>query len=271
MRLFVNVFTAIATFTTFLYLRRRRTWLMALLIALPALLPPLAGYQLPELRDHAIEIFDGFAQFLFLLTITPLMALVFGCSLLSEEIEGQTLPLLLARAAPRSAIVLGKFAAFAAVSIVLIVASCALTYASFACFLSLDFFGYLGLLGGYALIMAFALVAYGALCVAISTLTRHPVVVSALFVFGWEKLVAALPGYADFLTLQKYVVRLLPPVTFNRVEIEKVELPPELMRAVYPVSAEFSMVALAAATVVLLTIACMVVRSREFATAGGAG
>ncbi len=244
---------------------------MAVLISLPVFVPFLAMYNPSESSDFPQELFDATAQFLYLLTITPLMALVFGCSLLAEEIEGRTLPLLLARAAPRSAIVLGKYVAFAIVSILLITISFALTYLSAVYFLKLSFSEYLPLALRYIELIALALVSYGALCVAISTLTRRPVVVSALVIFGWEKLVVALPGYADFLTIQKYVLRLLPEVTFDRVEIEKVELPPELMRAVYPVSAEFSLCALAGITALCLCVACLVVRSREFATAGDAG
>ncbi len=271
MGLFANVFASIATFTTYLYLRRRRTWIMAALIALPALLPPLGAYYRPEIAEENIEVFDAVVQFMYLLTLTPLTALVYGCSLLSEEIEGRTLPLLLSRAAPRSAIVLGKYAAFSVVSIALLVASVLLTFGSFAYFLKLPVGENLALFERYVLLIAIALLAYGAFCVAISALTRRPVVVSALFIFGWEKLVVALPGYADFLTLQKYVLRLLPEAAFNRVEIEKIDLPPELMRAVYPVSAGFSLGALAATTAVFLIVACVVVRSREFATAGDAG
>ncbi|NUM56258.1 MAG: ABC transporter permease [Candidatus Hydrogenedentes bacterium] len=271
MGLFLNVFVSVATFSTYLHARRRRTWLIAFLIALPAFVPLLAAYNPSESPTYAEEIVDAVAQFLYVLTITPLMALVFGCSLFSEEIEARTLPLLLARAAPRSAIVLGKYAAFVFVSAILILVSFALTFASSAYFNRLAFADYLGLFARYSLLVLVALVAYGAFCVAMSTLTKHPVVVSALFIFGWEKLVAALPGYADFITLQKYVLRLLPEVTFNRIEVEKVELPPELMRAVYPVSGWFSITALAVASALFLALACYVVRSREYVTASGAG
>lgn len=271
MGLFVNVFASVATFSTYLYARRRRTWLLALLVMLPALVPLLAAYNPSESPTYAEETFDAIAQFLYVLTIAPLMALVFGCSLLSEEIEARTLPLLLARAAPRPAIVLGKYVAFVSVSAMMVLASFTLTFASSVYFTGIGLSDYAGLFGKFCVLVVVALIAYGAFCVAVSTLTKHPVVVSALFIFGWEKLVAALPGYADFLTLQKYVLRLLPEVAFDRIEVEKVELPPELMRAVYPVSESFSIVALTIASAVFLAIACYVVRSREYVTASGAG
>ncbi|HRI89004.1 MAG TPA: ABC transporter permease subunit, partial [Candidatus Hydrogenedentes bacterium] len=247
---FVHVLTAVTTFTTYLYVRRRRTWLMALLIALPALLPPLAWYYAPQVAEDNIKILDAVIQLMFVLTITPLTALVYGCSLIAEEIEGKTLPLLLSRAAPRSAIVLGKYFAYCIVAITLLCSSLLLTYGSFALFLQLSLSEHATLLTRYLGVIAFAAVAYGALCVAVGTMTRRPVVVSALFIFGWENLVMALPGYSDFLTLQKYVKRLMPEVPFRRIEIDKVELPAELMREVYPVGYTFAVLALLGATAV---------------------
>jgi len=267
---FYHVLTAVMTFTTHLFVRRRRTWIMAALIALPALLPVLAWYFSEKIAEENIKILDALILFMYVLTITPLTALVYGCSLLSEEIEGRTLPLLLSRAAPRSAIVLGKYFSFCAISIVLLWLSLGLTYGSFAIFLQLDPRQYLPLLIQYGLVVALALAAYGALCVCISAISRRPVVISALFIFGWEKLVIALPGYVDFLTLQKYVQRLFPEVPFRRIEIDKVELPAELMREVYPVSQGFALTMLIVASCVFLAIACLTVRVREFAGAADA-
>ncbi|MDZ4861646.1 MAG: ABC transporter permease [Candidatus Hydrogenedentes bacterium] len=261
---FYHVLTAVMTFTSYLYVRRRRTWIMAVLIALPALLPVIAWFNSDKIDEDSIKLLDAVVLFMFVLTVTPLTALVYGCSLLAEEIEGRTLPLLLSRSAPRSAIVLGKYISFCAVSISLLWFALALTYASFTVFLELPWREHLPLLLHYAGIVALALIAYGALCVSVSTMSRRPVVLSALFIFGWEKLVIALPGYADFLTLQKYVQRLLPEVPFRRIEIDKVELPAELMREVYPVGHTFALSVLIVASCVFLAVACWVVRSREF-------
>jgi hypothetical protein len=126
--------------------------------------------------------------------------------------------------------------------------------------------GHHGLLARYVALCTVGLAAYGALCLMVSTVTRRPVLVAALFIFGWVKMVIALPGYADFLTLQKYLGRLLPEVAFRRIEIAKVELPVELMREVYPVGVGTAVIALAIATAVLLAIACFAVRVRQYST-----
>lgn len=243
---------------------------MAALIMTPCLLPPLVAYlgthfesgpDLPADR-LAVALFD----FLFVYTLVPLTALFYACALLSDEIEGHTFPLLLSRPAPRGVIVLGKFGAFVFVSTLLVAASLIATFYASVLFLKLpSSWAHHALLVRYAALCASGLVAYGAFCLAVSTLTQRPVLVSALFIFGWEKMVIAIPGYADFLTLQKYLGRLLPEVPFARIEIAKVELPVELMREVYPVSATAAMVTLACVTTGLLALACAAVRARQFA------
>ncbi|GMU91207.1 MAG: hypothetical protein AMXMBFR4_02650 [Candidatus Hydrogenedentota bacterium] len=268
---FLNVCAAVASFTTILFFRRRRTWIMGALILFPALLPPIAVYYIPDAVRENLKIFAALTDFLYLFTLAPLAALFYACSLLSEEIEGRTFPLLLSRAAPRSAIVLGKYAAFLLVASVLLVVSLILLFLSCAWWLELSVPGpNAALLARYLALTVLTAAVYGALCLAVSTMTRHPVIVSALFIFGWEKMVIALPGYADFLTFQKYVQRLMPPLPFRRIEIEKVELPAELLREVYPVGAQMSLAVLMGSIVALLIVACWVVRSREFASAAEA-
>lgn len=269
-RHYIRVLVSTALMTTRTHLRRGRTWIMAVLILLPSLLPPLvaylnarfdAGLSMPPDR-LAVGLFD----FLYVYTLVPLTALFYACALLAEETEGHTFPLLLSRPAPRGAIVLGKFAAFLGISALLVAASLTATFYASVLFLKLPATGaHHALLARYALLCAAGLGAYGALCLAVSTLTQRPVLVAALFIFGWEKMVIAIPGYADFLTLQKYLGRLLPEVSFRRIEIAKVELPVELMREVYPVSATGAVVTLACVTAVLLGLACLAVRLRQFA------
>ena len=269
---FLRVFRAVTLMTLRLHVRRKRTWIMAVLILLPAALPVLVAYHGGAQSGPPLRLFVALADFLYVYTLVPLTALFYACSLLSEEIEGHTFPLLLSRPAPRSALVLGKYAAYGCVAVPLVALSLAGTFGMSAAFLRLPLtWAYVHFLVSYLALCGVGLMAYGALCLAVSTLARHPVIVSALFIFGWEKLVIALPGYADFLTLQKYLGRLLPAVEFRRLEIAKVDLPVELMREVYPVGAAPAMMVLACATIGFLLVACAAVRVRQFATITEAG
>lgn len=269
---YFRVLRAVASMTVRQHLRRKRTWIMGGLILLPVLLPPLIAYYEPAGGPPPLKLIVAVSDFLYVFTLVPLTALFYAGSLLSEEIEGQTFPLLVSRPAPRSALVLGKYVAYAVVSTLLVTISLVAMFYSAGLFLKLPLGGAQhALLARYGALCALGLMAYGALCLLVSTLTRRPVIVSALFIFGWEKLVIALPGYADFLTVQKYLGRLLPPVEFRRVEIAKVELPVELMREVYPVGTGAALVVLACLTAVFLIAACWAVRVRQFTAAVEAG
>ena len=253
--------------TVRLHVRRARTWMMGALILTPCLLPALVGYYGPERGMPPDKLVVALFDFLYVYTLVPLTALFYACALLAEEIEGHTFPLLLARPVPRGALVLGKYTAYVCIAASLLAVSLTVTFYASVLFLKLPLTGaHHRVLADYMLICAGGLAAYGALCLMVSTLTRRPVLVSALFIFGWEKMVIAMPGYADFLTVQKYLGRLLPEVGFRRIEIAKVELPVELMREVYPVSAGAALVTLLCGTAVLLAIACVAVRFRQYAT-----
>jgi ABC-type transport system involved in multi-copper enzyme maturation permease subunit len=270
-RHFLRILNSVALMTARLHMRRARTWIMAALILSPCLLPALVAYYGPERGMPPEKLFVALFDFLFVYTLVPLTALFYACALLAEEIEGHTFPLLLSRPAPRGAFVLGKYVAFVCVSTALVTVSLGVTFYASVLFLKLPPTGaHHAVLARYAGLCTAGLAAYGALCLAISTLTRRPVLVAALFIFGWEKMVVAIPGYADFLTLQKYLGRLLPEVAFRRIEIAKVELPVELMREVYPVTTGVAVVTLAALTIALLTVACVAVRVRQYATGGEA-
>lgn len=267
---FLKILVSLTSMTIRLHSHRARTWIMGALMLTPCLLPALAAYWEAhyglEGSMSAGRLTVALFDFLYLYTLVPLAALFYACALLAEEIDGHTFPLLLSRPVPRGALVLGKYFAFVCIAASLLNVSLLATFYTSAIFLKLPLTeAHHGLLIRYIVLCTGGLAAYGALCLMVSTVTRRPALVSALFIFGWEKMVIALPGYADFLTLQKYLGCLLPGVPFPRIEIAKVELPPELMRQVYPVSGAGAVLTLLVATAGLLAIACVMVRFREFA------
>ncbi|MCC6491117.1 MAG: ABC transporter permease [Candidatus Hydrogenedentes bacterium] len=267
-----RVFAAIAGITLRLHLRRRKTWVMAVLAVVPAALPAIIGYYGAGRSGPPDRLFVALTDFVYVYTLVPLLALFYACSLLSEEIEGQTLPLFLSRPVPRSALVLGKFAAYVAIASALAGLSLAALFYASALFLRLPVSSaHHALLVRYTALCVAGLLAYGALCMMVSSLTRRPALIAAVFIFGWEKMVIALPGYADFLTVQKYLAALLPQVGFRRLEIAKVELPVELMREVIPVSAGAALAVLLAVSGLLLAVACVAVSRRQFAASGSGG
>ena len=59
-------------------------------------------------------------------------------------------------------------------------------------------------------ILGLGLAAYGALFAFVGTRLKRPLVVGLVFVFGWEQLVMALPGYLRQFTVAYYLQALVP-------------------------------------------------------------
>jgi hypothetical protein len=59
-------------------------------------------------------------------------------------------------------------------------------------------------------VLALGLAAYGAVFALVGALFRRPLLFGLIFVFGWELLVMALPGYLKRLTVAYYLEGLVP-------------------------------------------------------------
>jgi len=100
---------------------------------------------------------------------------------------------------------------------------------------------------------------------------KHPVIAGILFIFGWQRLALYIPGAADFLTIEKYLVAILPKLATERenavvrtalVEFEKQQL---------LVAASTALLGLAAVAIILVGASCLVVRWREYSAARAVG
>lgn len=134
-----------------------------------------------------------------LAVVLPVMALVVGTSALSSEIEDGTVVHLLTKPVPRWQIVLAKLAVAGGVTV--LVAAVPLFVA--------------GVLAdsvrlGLALAVASVLgaLAYSALFLALSLLTRRPVLLGLVYVLLWEGLATAILPATRVLSIQQYVVAI---------------------------------------------------------------
>jgi len=112
-----------------------------------------------------------------------------------------------------------------------------------------------------------ALLAYEALCLMLGAWLRRPMVAGAILLYGWQRAARVLPGYMDYLTIEKYLRALLPLLPTER---EKPTFRSGMM--VY-IKDELTITAVQASVVLLaLAAACIVVsvvalRVREFTRA----
>jgi ABC-type transport system involved in multi-copper enzyme maturation permease subunit len=195
----------------------RRSLVIAALLGLPVVFAILYRAVLAAKMPARITGFDLYGVIIaiyYVRNVLPLAALFYATALIADEVDGKTLTYLITRPVRRSAILVGKFAAYLATTF-----SLSLPAGLIAFFLLATSNGWSGIgarvpdlfrdLG----VMALTLLAYGALFTLLGVLLRRPVIPGLLFLYVWE-LVANLPGYMPRFTLTAWLrslIRHRPP------------------------------------------------------------
>jgi len=169
------------------------------------------------IRDIKYFIGEMTVQIFFLLDV-QLLALFFGSSVISEEVEDKTLTYLLSRPVSRTSVFLGKFSAYVAMPLLLVMTG---LIASLTVYFGVAQFNVRPL--GYAVFVlellgiAFLhIVGYCSFFAFLGSLMRKPMIAGLVFVFGWENLVRLLPGVSRYLTLNYYLRPLLPSFNYSK-------------------------------------------------------
>jgi ABC-2 type transport system permease protein len=180
--------------------RRRGILLIVLplvLIGLSVLIRVLVGSD-PVAARHTL-------QALGLVVVTPLVALLAATGVLSPEIDDGSIAYLLAKPMPRSRIVLSKL---------LVALGCVVVFAAAPTFVA-------GLLmrpseprlgAAYAVGSLAAGLAYCAIFLLLSVLTRHAVVVGLIYLLVWESLLGGLLDGVRWLSVSRWAIALAAPV-----------------------------------------------------------
>lgn len=204
--------TTIAWITLRGLLGRRR---FLLLLPLPVLLVGLAVLAEslgagPEEWGQPVMVGLGVA------VVLPVMALIVGTGVLGSEIDDGTLVHVLAKPLPRSTVVLTKLVVSVAVTAAVVGAPMFITGAIAGS-------TRLGL--GLALGSALGALAYCALFLALSLLTRRPVLLGLLYVLVWEGLLGNLVAGTRVLSVQQYVVAVADRISGSSLLHGNVSVP----------------------------------------------
>ena len=175
----------------------------------------LAGiYRVELLRGAAPEVtgFDIYGALVVLYYLgnaLPLLALFYGGSLISDEVEGKTITYLLTRPLSRGSVLFGKFASYLATSLAFSLPPLVLAFV-------LTVPGGGTSLGDAApelfrdiAACALALLAYGALFTLLGCILKRPLIPGLLYLFVWELVVSHLPGYMPRLSVSAYLRSLV--------------------------------------------------------------
>jgi ABC-type transport system involved in multi-copper enzyme maturation permease subunit len=133
----------------------------------------------------------------------------YGTSLMADEVEDKTITYLFTRPIRRGAVMVGKFLAYLACTILVVLPSVVLVY-----LLIVPMQGSLG--GSFLdllkdlLLLSLGLAVYGALFAFVGAKFKRPLLVGLVFIFGWEQAALAFPGYLKKFTVAYYLQALVP-------------------------------------------------------------
>lgn len=148
--------------------------------------------------------------YLYLRFIVPILGVFYGTSLIADEVDDKTITYLFVRPIPRGAVLLGKYLAYLACTVLIVLPSVLLVY-----FLIVPIGGgsiaatFPDLLKDLGL-LALGLCVYGALFAFIGAQLRRPLLFGLFFAFGWEVVTLSLPGYLKRFTVAYYLQTLVP-------------------------------------------------------------
>jgi ABC-type transport system involved in multi-copper enzyme maturation permease subunit len=152
----------------------------------------------------------GLMIWVFYLRFTvPVLGVFYGTSLMADEVEDKTITYLFVRPVRRGAVLIGKYLAYLACTVFVVLPSVMLVY-----LLVVPMQGSLGgsfidLLKDLSL-LALGLAVYGALFAFIGAKFNRPLLIGLIFIFGWEQAALAFPGYMKKFTVAYYLQGLVP-------------------------------------------------------------
>jgi ABC-2 type transport system permease protein len=196
----------------------RRSVLLGILLGVPVMIAVAlrivetlhaSGFRVNGAAINGASIFGMMVWMLYIRFIVPVLGVFYGTALIADEVDDKTITYLFTRPIPRRSVLLGKYLAYLACTVLLVLPSLVLVY-----FLIVP-------VGGGSIAAAFpslvadlgmlsaGLAAYGALFALVGTRLKRPLVVGLVFAFGWEPAVLLFPGYLKRLTVAYYLQALV--------------------------------------------------------------
>jgi ABC-type transport system involved in multi-copper enzyme maturation permease subunit len=194
----------------------RRTIFMALVTGAPVAIAlilrtvvMLGAPLFEETRVTGPSIFGLMIFGLYLRFIVPVLGIFYGTSLIADEVEDKTITYLFTRPIRRGAVLVGKYLAYLACTMSVVLPSVMLVYLLVVPMRGSLGSSFLDLVKDLAII-AVGLGVYGALFAFVGAKFNRPLLVGLIFIFGWEQAALAIPGYMKRFTVMHYLQALVP-------------------------------------------------------------
>jgi ABC-type transport system involved in multi-copper enzyme maturation permease subunit len=169
--------------------RKKLVWICAGI----SLLPALASIALIAQGNGGRDLYDNLLKLYFGFTV-PFVPTLLLASAVNDEVEGKTYTFLFARPAPRSSMLLGKFAAATAAGAVMMVAALAVAWGLCLTRLQGDFGPELVHFLRSELAAVLGVAAFGALAAALGTaFVKHPLIAALIYLLIIEVWLGSQP------------------------------------------------------------------------------
>jgi len=246
----------------------RRTVFMGLVTGVPVILAlvvraaDVLGASTWRVNNTAMDgsgIFGLMIWAFYLRFSVPVLGAFYGTALIADEVEDKTITFLFTRPISRASVLVGKFLAYLACTMLVVLPSVAVVWVL------------VSPLGGGSLgatfldlakdlpILAVGLAVYGAVFALVGSTFKRPLLTGLIFVFGFEPAVLVFPGYLKKLTVAYYLQGLVPQAMPNDSVVSLVQ---QIFREVPTLTT--SLVALAAITLGSLWLAARMVTNKEY-------
>jgi ABC-2 type transport system permease protein len=196
----------------------RRTVFMGLVVGLPVLLAAIVrllhelgapGMRVNNAAVTGPVIFGLMIWVFFVRFSVPVLGVFYGTSLIADEVDDKTITYLFTRPIPRGAVVLGKYLAYLACTICVVLPSVVIVWLLIVPIGGSIAGSFLDLVKDLGL-LALGLAVYGAVFAMIGAAMKRPLLVGLALVFVWEPTAMALQGYLKLYTVAYYLQGLVP-------------------------------------------------------------
>ncbi len=245
----------VAAFFFFLGRRARKLRAFLLLGLLPVVLAVTVRIVFSGRSGDVMSVFQDILMIYDLQFLAVILTLFYGTSVCSEELEGKTLPYLTTRPLSKSGIIIGKYAAYTALAVLIVVSSLAASYLIMNAPRLGTLAAWTGLLR-YAGVITLGLMAYMALFTFLGTLLKKSILIGLAFGFGWETVIQYFPGSTQRFSIVHYLKSLLPYYSPGKYSILTFRLEPT-----GPATAALALLLI---TAVFLGLACLVFSLKEY-------
>jgi ABC-2 type transport system permease protein len=204
-------------------------------------------------------IFGMMIWLLYIRFIVPVLGVFYGTALIADEVEDKTITYLFTRPIPRGAVLLGKYLAYLACTVLLVLPSVVLVFFIVVPNGGSSIGSAFPSLASDLGMLAIGLASYGSVFALVGTRLKRPLIVGLVFAFGWEPAVLVFPGYLRRLTVAYYLQAL---VTHQMPQDSAVNLLLQVFREVPGVAV--SLVSLSFIVGLTLFFAMRAVEQREY-------